>query len=183
MARSGRAPKRSDVLDCWKTRKGGRAAPVLLVVLHPDGAAALCGPAGEPPPVLHVYTVRAGDTVQSVADEFGIGAEYVVWNNDDIAYLDDTLEEGTLLRIPGVEGIVHRVAPGETLSLIAERYGANVGSIVNFASNGLSNPNLLHVGTAILVPGARLDTPVTAPTPEPTPVADEVADEDDSGSE
>ena len=50
VARSGRAPKRSDVLECWKTRKGGRAAPVLLVVLHPDGAA-LCGPAGETPPV------------------------------------------------------------------------------------------------------------------------------------
>ncbi len=141
------------------------------------------GAAGEPPPVLHVYTVRAGDTVQSVADEFGIGAEYVVWNNDDIAYLDDPLEEGTLLRIPGVEGIVHRVAPGETLSLIAEQYGANVGAIVNFASNGLSNPNLLHVGTAILVPGARLDTPVTAPTPEPTAVTGEAAEEDDSGSE
>ena len=38
------------MLECWKTRKGGRAAPVLLVVLHPGGAAP-CGPAGETPPV------------------------------------------------------------------------------------------------------------------------------------
>ena len=38
------------MLECWKTRKGGRAAPVLLVVLHPGGAA-LCGAAGETPPV------------------------------------------------------------------------------------------------------------------------------------
>ena len=130
------------------------------------------GATGEPPPVLHVYTVQAGDTVQSVADEFGIGAEYVVWNNDAVTSVDDALEEGSLLRIPGAEGIVHRVAPGETLSLIAERYGANVGAIVNFASNGLSNPNLLHVGAAILVPGARIDTPFVAPTPEPTAAAD-----------
>jgi murein DD-endopeptidase MepM/ murein hydrolase activator NlpD len=131
------------------------------------------GAAGEPPPVLHVHTVQAGDTVRSVAGEFGIGAEYIVWNNDAITSVDDALEEGSLLRIPGAEGIVHRVAPGETLSLIAERYGANVGAIVNFASNGLSNPNLLHVGAAILVPGARLDTPVVAPTPEATAAADE----------
>ena len=34
-ARSANAPTRSSVLECWKTRKGGRAAPVLLVVLHP----------------------------------------------------------------------------------------------------------------------------------------------------
>ena len=38
------------MLECWKSRKGGRAAPVPLVVLHPDGAD-LCGPAGETPPV------------------------------------------------------------------------------------------------------------------------------------
>ena len=50
VARSPHAPTRSAVLDCWKARKGGRAAPVLLVVLHPGGAA-LCGAAGETPPV------------------------------------------------------------------------------------------------------------------------------------
>ena len=50
VARSANAPPRSMVLECWKTRKGGRAAPVLFVVLHPGGAA-LCGPAGESPPV------------------------------------------------------------------------------------------------------------------------------------
>ena len=50
VARSATAPTRSVVLECWKTRKDRRAAPVLLVVLHPGGAA-LCGPAGETPPV------------------------------------------------------------------------------------------------------------------------------------
>ena len=50
VARSANAPTRSAVQECWKTRKGGRAAPVLFVVLHPGGAA-LCGPAGESPPV------------------------------------------------------------------------------------------------------------------------------------
>ena len=38
------------MLESWKARKGGRAAPVLLVVLHPGGAA-LCGASGEVPPV------------------------------------------------------------------------------------------------------------------------------------
>jgi hypothetical protein len=38
VARSGAAPNRTALLDCWKARRAGRAAPVLLVVLHPGGA-------------------------------------------------------------------------------------------------------------------------------------------------
>jgi hypothetical protein len=34
----------------WTTRRGGRASPVLLVALYGDQAA-LCGPAGDDPPV------------------------------------------------------------------------------------------------------------------------------------
>jgi hypothetical protein len=41
----------------WKARRGGRASPVLLVALH-DGRAALCGPAGEQPPVR--FDIDAG---------------------------------------------------------------------------------------------------------------------------
>jgi hypothetical protein len=36
--------------SAWKARRGGRASPVLLVALH-GGEAALCGQAGENPPV------------------------------------------------------------------------------------------------------------------------------------
>lgn len=50
VARAGAAPTRAMLLDCWKARRAGRAAPVLLVVLHPDGAG-LCGASGEEPPV------------------------------------------------------------------------------------------------------------------------------------
>ena len=50
VARCGAAPARTALLETWKHRRAGRAAPVLLVVLHPDGAA-LCGASGEEPPV------------------------------------------------------------------------------------------------------------------------------------
>lgn len=38
------------VRSAWRERHGGRAAPLVLVVLH-DGKATLCGPAGDDPPV------------------------------------------------------------------------------------------------------------------------------------
>ena len=50
VAWSAGLPTRTALLESWKSRKAGRAAPVLLVVLHPEGAA-LCGASGEAPPV------------------------------------------------------------------------------------------------------------------------------------
>ena len=43
-------PARPALLESWRTRRGKRAAPVLLVILYPGGAA-LCGATGEQPPV------------------------------------------------------------------------------------------------------------------------------------
>ena len=50
VAHSSSRPTRAALLESWNVRRGGRAAPVLLVVLHPGGAA-LCGASGEAPPV------------------------------------------------------------------------------------------------------------------------------------
>ena len=44
------APNRSTLLDVWKTRKAGRAAPLILVVLH-TSKASIVGATGEQPPV------------------------------------------------------------------------------------------------------------------------------------
>ena len=57
VAQSPGAPTRTALLESWKARRGGRAAPVLLIVLHPGGAA-LCGASGEQPPVYP--TIDAG---------------------------------------------------------------------------------------------------------------------------
>ena len=151
---------------------------------------------GAPPAVFHVYTVKAGDTVSSVAEQFGLPVALVVWNNSGLETPVTPIEEGQLLRIPGADGMIHRVIAGETLTSIAEGYGANVGSIVNFPANGLSNPNLLQVGATILVPGGRppsapppppAATPTPPPrataTPEPAGEGDSVSDEAESGSE
>ena len=45
-----RLSKRSSMVEIWKTRKAGRAAPLLLVVLYP-GKASIVGATGENPPI------------------------------------------------------------------------------------------------------------------------------------
>ena len=139
--------------------------------LFSDPSAAAEGP----PPVFRVYTARSGDTALSIADDFDLAVEYVVWNNEAGTGPTDAIEEGEILRIPGVGGIIHEVRPGETLAAIAKAYSANVGAIVNFRANDLVDPNLLQAGATLLVPGGRIDPP---PTPTPTPEAGE--DEDDT---
>ena len=49
VAKTHSPPSRTVPLEAWKARRGGRAAPVLLVVLYPGGTA-ICGASGEEPP-------------------------------------------------------------------------------------------------------------------------------------
>lgn len=49
VATASTTPSRPVLVAAWKSRKGRRAAPVLLVVLH-SGNVTLCGASGESPP-------------------------------------------------------------------------------------------------------------------------------------
>ena len=56
VARSLGKPSQSALLGSWNSRKGRRAAPLLLVVVHPDGVS-LCGVAGPTPPIYTLDNV------------------------------------------------------------------------------------------------------------------------------
>jgi len=49
VATSATEPRLPVVRSAWKTRNAGRAAPLMLVILHGDRAT-ICGPAGDDPP-------------------------------------------------------------------------------------------------------------------------------------
>jgi len=56
-----------------------------------------------------------------------------------------------LAAAPGVEGmIIHVVERGETLFIIAARYGTTVEAIVQ--ANAIANPNLIYVGQRLIIP-------------------------------
>jgi murein DD-endopeptidase MepM/ murein hydrolase activator NlpD len=105
------------------------------------------------------YEVQDGDTVDSIASNFGFDRTYIIWNNVDLEN-PDRLAVGTLLRIPYVEGIVHAVEVNETLTDIARRYDADTQDILDFEANSLADPNSLVADTLIFVPGGRYVPPV-----------------------
>jgi LysM repeat protein len=57
------------------------------------------------------------------------------------------------------EGVEHVVAWGETINIIAARYGVSVEDIV--AANNLADPDLIRAGDVLIIPGA------SAPAPQP----------------
>src|SRR5437762_13061761 len=101
--------------------------------------------------VVNVHAVEEGETLRSIAAVYGVSSQTILAAN---AIEDpDLLTVGQKLVVPSVDGALHTVRPGETLRAIADAYGVNVPDLVT--ANALSgSPDLLTVGTVIVVPGA-----------------------------
>ena len=131
-------------------------------------------------PIFFRYQIQEGDTLSGIAQRFGIGTQYILWNNIDILTNANLLRPGQTLQVPSVEGIIHDVRLHETLIEIAVLYDADVNDIVAFAANNLPNANTVPEGSTILVPGGRVvaqppPPPPPQPTPPPTPQPGAVA--------
>lgn len=99
---------------------------------------------------IREYTAVAGDTVGSVAQQFGIDPNTVKWANN---LSSDAIEAGKTLRIPPVDGIVYVVKGGDTVESIAQKYQSNKDRIVAFNDLELSG---ISEGKTIIVPGGVL---------------------------
>ncbi len=114
----------------------------------------------QPPPVFFEYEVQEGDTVYGIAERFGIGIDYILWNNVDVIEEADSLEIGARLQIPGVEGIIHSARLGDTVWDLAVAYDSTTEAIVEFEANGFEgNADNLQIGALILIPDGRRPAP------------------------
>ena len=95
------------------------------------------------------YTVRAGDTLWLLANRFGTSVDAIKRLN---GLTDDNLQIGQVLRIPSEQSassFAYTVRAGDTLWLLANRFGTTVESIKRL--NGLSGDNL-QTGQVIQIP-------------------------------
>lgn len=129
-------------------------------------------PGAEPPvPEGMIHTVESGDTLQSIAAQYGVTLEALISTNN-LASID-RINVGQLIRIPLAPDptlpaapptavptalpadpapvIVHVVQPGETLFRIATRYGVTVNAMVE--ANDITDPTLIYAGQQLLIPG------------------------------
>lgn len=107
----------------------------------------------DPATGLERYVVDRGDTVWGLAASRGLNPTTIQWANpslNDISHLS----VGDVLMIPDVDGAMHRIVPGDTLSQLANVYDADINDIVSYKPNRLaSTATQLRVGTDLMIPG------------------------------
>lgn len=116
-----------------------------------------------PTPVVTTYTVIAGDTLYSIAFEYGTTAEAIIAANPDLIS-PDNIQPGQVFIIPDSIPVTtitpssstsdetithHTVISGETLSDIAYRYDVSVEAIK--LANGLPS-DFIQAGSDLVIP-------------------------------
>jgi murein DD-endopeptidase MepM/ murein hydrolase activator NlpD len=107
------------------------------------------------------YVVQPGDTLDQIAEKFGVSLEDLVSvNNIADANL---IAVGTSLVIPGLEGIngvltAKNVQLGETLDTLLKSY--KISEDLFLRLNRVTSPSELYVGSSIIVPVANQDSQI-----------------------
>jgi len=99
------------------------------------------------------YTVVKGDTISGITKKFNLNniSTIIAVNKIDNVR---ALNAGKKLRIPSVDGLIHKVCAGESVQSIGKKYSIDVIDILDV--NDLDTETL-SVGQDLFIPGAKLD--------------------------
>lgn len=97
------------------------------------------------------YLVQAGDTISSIATNFNLNVNTILWENELSAR--SIIKPGSKLTILPSDGIRHTVAKNENISKIATKYGVDIDKIVD--SNDIEPDEALKIGQKLFIPGGK----------------------------
>jgi LysM repeat protein len=140
-------------------QSGARGGAEILVN---DGALVSSGPVGADDissisltsGEISIYTVRAGDTLSTIAEMFAVTANTILWAND--LKSAKAIQPGDTLVILPIPGVQYKVKKGDTIAALAKTYGGDVEEITEY--NQLAHDGLT-VGATIIIPGGTVPTP------------------------
>ncbi|PIV45329.1 MAG: hypothetical protein COS25_00255 [Candidatus Nealsonbacteria bacterium CG02_land_8_20_14_3_00_37_10] len=118
--------------------------------------------------VITEYIIEEGDSLWSLADEFNVSLDTILWANN----LDKNsiLKPDQKLVILPVSGVIYHVKSGDTVSEIAGTYKGKVEEIVAF--NYLADEDDIYIGDIIIVPNGTMPAPsVRLQAPAQVPLA------------
>ena len=97
------------------------------------------------------YVVKSGDTMESIAAQFGISAQTLKWANNSTS---DAAQEGATLTVPRTDGVVYTVKDGDTVASLADKYKVDTERIVLY--NDLASDESLVAGKRLVLPSGEL---------------------------
>ncbi len=105
-----------------------------------------------PSTISKTYTVKAGDTLYSIAKRYGVTVTALVRANN---ISNNLIKIGQVLIIPGTTSpptttVTYTVKAGDTLYSIATKYGVTVTALAS--ANKITNVNLISVGQVLVIP-------------------------------
>jgi surface antigen len=101
-------------------------------------------------------TVRAGDTVSSIAQQHGIPDDSVRWSNlSALSRVGSEPAVGTDLLLPPVAGVALVSAAGDTFANLASRYHVDAQIVVDFNRLRFAEDDPLPAGLELVVPAGR----------------------------
>ena len=106
---------------------------------------------GVPPPPTggQVYYAQSGDTLRKIAAKFNTTVDAIIRANPQISN-PNVIYVGQAITIPGQQSSTHIVQRGDTLRIIAARYGTTVDALLALNPN-IRNANLIYVGQVVRV--------------------------------
>jgi murein DD-endopeptidase MepM/ murein hydrolase activator NlpD len=114
---------------------------------------------------IFTYVAQAGDTLWSIASQFGLDVDTLRWSNPQVARNPDLLSIGQELVILPVPGAYITVQPGDTLERLAARWGVAPEDIGNYPLNHLSPGEEPAPGARLIIPYGRLEVKLAPPGP------------------
>lgn len=110
------------------------------------------------------YTVQTGDSLFSIADQFGLQPETILWGNFEI--LEDNphlLSTGQVLNILPTDGTYYRWNTGDSVTGVANFFGIDPEAILSYPGNNIdltmtdafTTSTGIDDGAWVIVPGGR----------------------------
>lgn len=108
------------------------------------------------------YTVEAGDTLFSIANDYGLKPETVLWGNFEV--LDDNphfLKPDQVLNIMPVDGIYYQWKEGDNLTNVAQTFKVDTQAVINYSGNNFdlteidAAGSMIEPGQWLIIPGGQ----------------------------
>jgi murein DD-endopeptidase MepM/ murein hydrolase activator NlpD len=170
------ASLRSDVVA---VRAVGAISPTSSLSSGVSAAAANLGEVGagvkpladiiDPRSPIVEYRTQGGDSISGIAARYGVTISTIVSNNPTLdANKPNLIQRDQILIIPRKDGIIYKVAYGDTVDKIVKQYD-NITSdtVIGYKPNNVGNPNQLEQGQTLLLVGATIKPPPPPPPPPP----------------